>query len=66
MDQRTLDALQRLKNSPDFQLFVKHQLALYDYYKEALVSLSPADAPRMQGRAAHLQDFFSDLKKETK
>lgn len=65
-DTRTLEALARLKNQPDFQLFVKHQQALYDYHKEMLVHCAPADVPREQGRAAQLQDLFSLVNKDSK
>ena len=65
LDTRTLEGLQRLKNNHDFQLLVKHQTALYEYCKEALVACDPAEAPRIQGRASQLRDFLNDLKKGT-
>lgn len=65
LDPRTKDALERLKNSPDFLLFVKHQQAQYEYHKEVLVTCNPVDVPRLQGRASYLQDLLSDITKDS-
>lgn len=61
-DQRTLDGLARLKNQPDFQLFVKHQQAMYAYYTEMLVTAAPADVQSLQGKALQLRDFLDLVK----
>lgn len=65
-DQATLESIARLKNNSDFQRFTKHHQALLDYFKEVLVSCTPADVPRFQGRAAQLQDLFTLLTKDSK
>ncbi len=65
-DARLLEAVARLRNSPDFQAFAKHQQALLDYTKDVLVNCTPADVPRFQGRAAQLQDLISLMTKDLK
>lgn len=63
-DKQLLDSIYRLKNTPEFQLLVSYQRALLEHHKNALVTAAPEDVPRMQGRAANLQDFLDLLSKD--
>ena len=63
-DPRLLEAVNRLRNSPDFRLYTEHLQGLLDQSKTMLVNTPAPDTPVIQGRARILQDLI-DLNRGT-
>lgn len=56
-DPKLAEAVNRLRNFPDFRFYTDHLQALLDQSKTMLVNAPVADIPMLQGRARLLQDL---------
>lgn len=58
-DQRTTDAIARLKNSSDYRVYTEFLKGSLDEAKDLLITAQPIDVPRLQGRAKMLSDLLA-------
>lgn len=55
------EAMNRLKSSPDFKLYLQYQQEMYEYLKDQLLVAAPDDVRTLQGKALALRDLMKNL-----